>query len=462
MALAATQVWEVRGTGDAANSGGFNSAAAGTDRTLQDAPHVIIDGVTITATVNATTTDLDIVGYATGAADVGNTIRITGGTMTAGTYQIDSIVGGRWRLDRSAGTAGQTGTGRMGGANSDPALIAAVTVGSNRIWIKAATYSMTSATPNIAGGTVSTPVGAQVWAGYQATRGDFGTPPVFLASGINTATLFALSQNDCKAYNIDVNGASLVAIRGISATGRATVYKCVARNCTNSGIRSSSTSTALLFCGATGCATAGSAIEDAGGGVGGWMYGCWARGNTVTGITLNGYIANRCISASNTGATSDGFTVASNLLLISCTAYGNGRHGFNSAGNNGTRYVNCIAEANVTSGFNFTGAGNSNVLINCAVFGNGANFAGTVQTDTFGLVTGTSTFFVNAAAGNFALNTNNGGGGGLLQNAVPSSFIDGLTLSYLDRGAAQTSGAPGTGGGAGGSLSIGQGTWVGR
>ena len=455
MALSATQVWEVRTTGNAANSGGFNSAAAGTDRTLQDAPHVIIDGVTITATVNAVTTDLDIVGYATGAADVGNTIRITGGTMTAGTYQIDSIVAGRWRLDRSAGTAGQTGTGRMGGAQSDPALVAAVTVGTNTIWIKSGVYLFTSATQNVAGGCISTPVGAQVWQGYQTTRGDFGTPPILRASGINTATLFALSQNDGKLFNVEVDGQLLVAIRGIDATGRATLINCYARNCTNSGIRSSSTSTAAIMCGVTGCTTAGAAFLDAGGGVQGTFYGCWARGNTVTGFSLSGYFAHRCISASNTGATSDGFVVGSNVVIADCTAYGNGRDGIRSVGINGTRYINCLSEANVGAGFNFTGSGTNLMMLTCATFGNGASISGTAPLLNRNFVIGTASFFVAPAAGNFALNTTVGGGGAVRQNATPSSFIDGLTLSYADRGPVQTTGNPSEGGTGGGTLTVG-------
>jgi hypothetical protein len=464
MALAATQVWEVRTTGDPANSGGFNSAAAGTDRSQQDAPHVIIDGAAITATVNATTTDLDIVGYAVSAADIGNTVRITGGTMTAGTYQIDSIpAAGRWRLDRSAGTAAQTGTGRMGGANSDPALVAAVSVGLNTVWVRSGTYPFTSATQNVAGGCVNTPGGAQVWFGYGSARGDFGTAPVFQASGINTATLFALSQNDCKAFNIEVDGAALAAIRGIDATSRVSVYLCNARNCTNSGIRFSSTESAFIACGVSGCTTAGAGFLDAAGGQAGTLYGCWARANTVTGFSLSGYYVRRSIAASNTGATTDGFVVVSNKEIDDCIAYGNGRDGFRFAGTNGIRAVNCVAEANVGAGFNNTGSGTNLIMLGCATFGNGSSISGTAPLLNRDFVTGTASFFVAPAAGNFALNNTVGGGAAIKQNAEPASYIDGLTVSYTDRGAVQTSGAPGTGGGGGGGtvlLGPGAGIWM--
>lgn len=463
MALASTQVWEVRTTGDPANSGGFNSAAAGTDRSQQDAPHVIIDGVTITATVNATTTDLDIVGYTVSAADVGNTIRITGGTMTAGTYQIDSIpAAGRWRLDRSAGAAGQTGTGRMGGAQSDPALVAAVSVGLNQIWIKSGTYLITSATQNVAGGCISTPNGGQKWWGYQTTRGDFAALPILRASGINTATIFALSQNDCKLINIEVDGQSLVAIRGISAIGRSLILNCRARNCTNTGIRSSSTGTFIAGCGVTGCTTAGFAFEDAGGGVQSSIYGCWARGNTVTGFSLVAMQATRCISAGNTGATTDGFHLtAAASVAVDCTAYGNGRDGFRATSVNETRLVNCISEFNTQSGFNFTGSGVNMTMVSCAAALNGTNVLGLANVlVNCSFVTGTSTFFTNAAAGDFSVNSTTTGGGLIRSNGFPVSYIDGLTLNYPDRGAVQTSGNPVTGGGGGsGRLQIGQ-TWT--
>lgn len=459
MALASTMVWEVRTTGNAANSGGFNSAAAGTDRSQQDAPHVDIDGAAITATVQATTTDLAITGYAVSAADVGNTVRIAGGTMTAGTYEITAIpAAGQWRLDRSGGTAGQTGTGRMGGAQSDPALVAAVTVGVNQIWIKAGTYLITSATPNVAGGCISTPVGAQKWWGYATTRGDFAGLPVLQASGINTATIFALSQNDCKLINVEVDGQSLVAIRGISAIGRSLVLNCRARNCTNTGIRSSSTGTFIAGCGVTGCSTAGFAFEDAGGGVQSSIYGCWARNNTVTGFSLVAMQATRCISASNTGATTDGFRLtATGSVATDCTAYGNGRDGFRATTVNETRLVNCVAESNTQSGFNFTGSGVNMTMLSCAAFGNGTNVLGLANVlVNCSFVTGTGSFFVDPANGNFQVNTTVGAGASIRGVGFPPTFIDDATVDGDTIGAVQVDPSSGGGGSGAGGPVLGQ------
>ena len=466
MALAGTVVWEVRTTGDPANSGGFNSAAAGTDRSNQDAPHVIIDGVTITATVNATTTDLDIVGYAVSAADVGNLVRITGGTMTAGTYQINSIpAAGRWRLDRSAGVAAQTGTGRMGGANSNPGLTAAVTVAFNKVWIKAGTYSITSATQNVAGGCVIYPSGGQLWEGYQTTRGDLGTAPVLQASGINTATIFQINGNDSGGTNIEVDGAGLVAIRGIVLAGRTIGFKITARNCTNSGI-TYGPGAHIIQGFATGCSTAGGAINQTSGGLAS-LYACVARANTVTGFLgcVGTYI--NCISASNTGATTDGFGMSSSASFVNCVAYANGRHGFNNNGVGQTcAFNNCVAEANVDTGFIIVNI-STNILLNLAAFGNGTNYnitaTGNSIVGNFSPITGTSSFFTSPSTGDFSLNNSLGGGALLKLTASTGTFPGIPSTSYLDRGAVQTSGSPSGGGsGAHGSVSLGQGTWVGR
>ena len=115
MAIGPVCAWEVRSTGNSANGGGF--AGGGIDRSQQDSPHLVIDGATITATVHTSTDQLTITGYTVSADDTGNVLNVNGGTATAGRYKIASVdvPNNRWTLDRSAGTASQTATGRMGG-----------------------------------------------------------------------------------------------------------------------------------------------------------------------------------------------------------------------------------------------------------------------------------------------------------------------------------------------------------
>ena len=83
---------------------------------MTTAPYQTIDGVTVTAIVQATTTTILIAGYSVLANDIGNLIKITGGTGLAGTYQITAVNTGTniYTLDKSAGTVGQTLTGKSG------------------------------------------------------------------------------------------------------------------------------------------------------------------------------------------------------------------------------------------------------------------------------------------------------------------------------------------------------------
>lgn len=433
MALNSAVVWEIRTSGNAANAGGFNSGAAGTDRSQQDSPHVTIDGATITATVHTTTTQLNIVGYTVIAGDVGNLVRIAGGTMTAGTYEITAVDTGnnRWTIDRSGGTAGQTGTGRMGGAQSDPALVAALLVAANTVYQKAGTYTITSASTNVAGGCVD--LGVRVyWEGYQTTRGDLGTKPLLQASGISTATLFDASVNQAVVRNVSVDGAGLTAVRGFTAgANQVIIGRCHAENCTNSGFHSAGVTASLQFCSATGCSTQPAfAVFIA--------ISCVAYANTITGFSVGASATLvRCIAASNTGASTDGFASGGNTgNLLNCVAYGNGRDGFNLSTNTVWLLINNLAEANGRFGYNGTGA--STVFVHNAAYNNTSgnnNHSGLVVNDSF--VTGTGSFFTNAAGGDLSLNNTAGAGAAARAAGLPGAFPGIATTGYLDIGAAQ-------------------------
>jgi hypothetical protein len=59
-------------------------------------------------------------------------------------------------------------------------------------------------------------------------------------------------------------------------------------------------------------------------------YSCTAIANTITGFqaATTGCLVG-CLSANNTGATTDGIIGAAGATIWACTSYGNGRHGFN-------------------------------------------------------------------------------------------------------------------------------------
>lgn len=439
MALSAATTWEIRTTGNAANAGGFVTGASGTDRSQQDAAHVVIDGATITATVNATTTILDLVGYTAIADDVGNLVRIAGGDMTAGTYQITAINAGggnRWTIDRSGGTAGQTGTGRMGGAQSDPALVAALLVAGNTVHQKAGTYSITSASTNVAGGCVSIGVATVQWNGYQTTRDDLGTAPLLQASGISTATLFTYAAGDASIVNVSFDGASLTSIRGFATSSRGAVRQCTALNCTNSGFALSSSQITVSLCRASGCGTTGAGfLTTAGSGL---LYGCVASDNTVPGFSIGNtvYFLVHCIADTNTGASSDGFLLSSGgSAVMNCSAYANGRDGFRLSGSS-TRAFNCLSEANGAFGFINTGV-TAVGLLYCGAFNNTSGATSGTFIFDVNFVTGTGSFFTDAAAGDFSLNNTAGAGADARAAGILGVFPGGLTTGYLDIGAAQ-------------------------
>jgi hypothetical protein len=370
-----------------------------------------------------------------GRQQVGNCLVITGaGTnFNLGRYVIASVAAVTFVATVVGPTnittgAGANGVGSLGGALASPGQACASIVASNTVFIKAATYSIASASTNIATGCLSLTVGGLLIEGYNSVRGDFGTAPILQASGISTATIVAASGGNELLVNLVVDGATLTAIRGFSTTGgtTATWYKCTAKNCTNVGFNGSVVNGCwAISCSTTGCTTVAPTF-------GSTMIciNCEAYSNTVHGF--GSPICINCLAYNNSG-TSDGFNYGATAININCTSYGNGRHGFGFlSGAPNVLAINCIAEANATNGF-ISSAANSS-LINCAIFNN-AN-SGTFNLN-LSLVTGVSSFFTNAAGTNFSLNNTAGAGAAAKAAGIPGVFPSGTTTGFIDLGAAQ-------------------------
>ena len=195
-------------------------------------------------------------------------------------------------------------------------------------------------------------------------------------------------------------------------------------------------------CKATGCTTQAAFSCN------GVMVNCVATGNTSHGFYSPGTLSNcafiNCLSYNNTGATTDGFHFASgvNNTCINCTSYGNGRDGFRLA-TNGSFVANSIAESNTGIGFYSGGSATAGRYYNNATYGNGTAFnlaAGNVNT---GNISGSSSFFTNAAGADFSLN-NDATGGALLRGSGLPGPPEGGT-SHPDVGAFQHQGASTTG-----------------
>lgn len=443
MAISASTVWEVRTAGADDNGGGY--AGGGTDYSQQDTKNSgASDKSTTDAVANGTTTITSATAnFTTGI--VGNIICLQGGTGSL-TKTWRQVITRASSSSITVDAAVATGTGitmNIGGALLSLGMLGntGAAVSGNTIWVKSGSYSITSASTNVSGGCFSKLSGTWYIRGYNSSRGDYGTAPVFTASGISTFTMLASSGGVVE--NIDMDGGNLTSSRGFDLTA-CIAYKCAANNHKNSGFIAGSGTCVLIRCTSTGCNTAGSAFNLSGSNR---CHACIAYDNTVTAFTLGaGSTVTNCIADTNTGASSDGFSFSgANSNLVNCVAYANGRDGFR-IGTGTITCTNCIAESNSGVGFNVPSNSTPVFFNNCAGFSSGTNMSigtGTYSVNT-GFVTGVSSFFVNAAGGNFALNNTASAGAAARAAGYPGTLVS--STGYVDIGAIQH--ADPTGGGA--------------
>ena len=453
MATATTMVWEVdAATGSDGNSGGFNALGSnpGTDYTqgagrtsvaFTGGAALVVDAVTNTKVASS---------QAFVAADNRNTIWITSGAgWAAGIYEIVAVAGGVATLDRSPAAVGTTGgVGVMGGSLLSPGAAAyrmangggtGTPVSGNTMWIKAGTYSITSASVNVAGGCISllntTMVDSRVW-GYNTTRWDAPTgtnrPLLQLAAGVNSATVVGLAAARTGAAwlrldgNGNVNGSGgagntsgvgiLTSTNGHQLTSHISYTRFATLGYNASGTQAMASYSDASYCGVG----FGSSTEV--------LFACVAH-HCTTGFSTNAQYSGpvMCLSYANTG---DGFSVGSQAVIAMCTAYGNGGNGFTVADPRSCRILHCVAYGNTTASYKITASAGTTLdwLVNCA--GDTAPVALTHQSTAviLGYITLTANPFVNAAGGDFSLNNVAGGGLALrnvdLPNIPNSSYPD--------------------------------------
>lgn len=394
----------------------------------------------------ATTTNYTSAANPVGPNVVGNIINVTSGvTFTIQRVQILSVSGTTATCDKSLGTAAAAaGNGALGGCLLTPGMASSLMgSGGNSLWIKSGTYTITSASTNVANGCLSLPVGSTFQTkmiGYGSVRGDSGTKPLLQASGISTFILVTVPQATT-VENVSFDGASLTSSKGISlssTSGR--VYRCKFVNFSNNALSGTSPGNVVVLCEATTCsATAFTGAN---------FFFCAAYANTGSGFSQSngtGTVCIGCISANNTG-TSDGFSLSSAVSsdCLYCVAYGNGRDGFRTtAGAVQNTYLNCLAVSNTGVGFNSSAAHSGMTLINCAGYGNSSDVntaTAITSSNVLGFITLTVSPFNNAAGNDFSLN-NTVGGGLLCRNAgIPAASgnlaMPGIsTAGYQDVGA---------------------------
>jgi hypothetical protein len=450
MALAATCQWEVRTGGSDDNGGAFNSAAAGTDYTLQNAAQKTGTDLTMHPTIN---TRVQPVGAGVAAADVGNVIQVRAGTgWTVGWYEITAQDGTYWTLDRSPAAAGSAnlGTYNMGGALASPGKLGEALANSNsrasgmNCWIKSGTYTITSTTANVTGGRVSLPSSIMLRVeGYDNTRGDLGTKPVISAGTQTSFTIFTTNGdfNNKQQFvvNLEFNGNSQTSVRGISCVVngyRDRIWRCRSKNCNNVGFFGQAE---FIECIAESCNIGLQPSSHSS------LYGCVAFSSTSDGFLLGstqGQSVVNCLSYSNGGK---GFNTTTGFphTFINCVAHGNTGDGFDFQTYGMQVAINCLATNNGGWGFNLSNR--DTFLINCA---GRSNTTGNVDTTTVpfvnqGFVTLTADPYQNAAGADFRLNNNAGGGAALRGLGIG---VTGQTDSQ-DIGAVQTAAGSSGGGG---------------
>lgn len=333
-----------------------------------------------------------------------------------------------------------TGDGSTGTPWATPGkAVAAGLAAGDIVNIGPGTYTLSTSTPNVAGGPVNISGESEDSSPIIFQAEDSNDKPV-IDAGVQTGiSIFSIGTygGALRCIDLVVDGQDGAGNKGFSLDKTAgSAFRCRAVDCPTgceNGV--------FVACEADSCGTAGFSLVA-------MALGCVAK-NCVVGFA-GGYRMVNCVSHANT---SHGFTLASMDgagYLTYCTAYDNDGDGFRlEAYCRDSLIANCLAVANVGYGFNRSSAsGNGgHWILNCAAGypNTGGNTNGyTSGVTNIGFVSLTADPFVDPAGGNFALN-NTAGGGALLRAAgFPGAFPGGLTISYPDIGAVQHQDAGGS------------------
>jgi hypothetical protein len=278
------------------------------------------------------------------------------------------------------------------------------------------------------------------WIGYTSSRawGNTDTRPTIQASGISTFTLFKATGNHVEFNNLIVDGGSLTASTGIDcATAYTRIIRCKAINCTTKHMNLADSSNSVFAFNVETSGGSGIGIY-----VGSGCYGHFleCHGHTNHGIQVSIGQISDFLSYNNTGASSDGVNATSVGYKASRgVVYGNGRAGMDLTGNAGfgTLLEDILAEGNTAEGFRTDAVKAGAFLINCGGYNNSSNYNATNLPNVLNFQAGTTSFFTNAAGGDFSLNSTTGGGALARAAGTPGAYPAGTTTGHADIGAAQ-------------------------
>ena len=316
MALTAGTVCEIRTTGSQNAGGGFYDRNPGTsvDYSQQDSPQLTLTDL---ATDGAGTGLSSATGGFT-AAMAGNLIRITGGTLTAGWYEITAYTDtNNVTIDRSAGLSKSGGTGYVGGAfliggSLDNGFFAALPL-SSVVWIKSGSYTAKNAITLQTGNISNAPLTVK---GYKTSRGDGpdGTDRPLIDMGIYAFTV----GNYTHARNLRFTGTGT---HVVVVNGYGVAQNILAENTYTTAVRNafytSDTGATCVHC--EGKSEYGFAFKTGSATLDAWhLFACYAH-DSVTGIQAGatqtmiiGCVVDTCTT---------GITLGYNANVVSCVVY---------------------------------------------------------------------------------------------------------------------------------------------
>lgn len=447
-AISGSTAWEVRTAGSDTNGGGWIAESSGTDFSQQNSPqYAVTDAVTAgTTTITSATANF-------GTDIVGNTCYVAGGTgsVVAGWYQVLSRTDSATVvMDRSTGLTSGTGTTlRCGGALATLQTVAGLITGGNKVFVKADGTYTTTATVNFSAGN-NNPHTQII--GYTTTRTDRGKFTLQAASGSGYYVL-TLSTNGGVLMNAILDANNLATSGGLNCTGASSYgYNIKVMKYTNIGINNSCILLRPEVTGGTGTPTVGIKMNA------GVLDTAYVHDGAGAGIDCGSAALPvlDSIVARMSGAISDGITgcYAKHNVFDS-----NGRDGM-SFGTGSSNWYNAVYLNNVSINNGRYGLlGNTFATTTPAMpFWDGNAFYGnaTAARNSIDNVTGISGIspytntsdvtltgnpFVDAAAGNYSLNSTTGAGLSVRAAGALTTWpgASGSMVSHPDMGAWQHS-----------------------
>ena len=363
---------------------------------------------------------------------VGNVVRITGGTnFTTGYYIITSVTGTTATFNATACSgASSNGAGGLGGAFATPGYCSSLIIAGNVAFVKGGTtYTTTSASANVAGGSVGFTTDGEM-AGYTTTPGDNGQFTIKCGVGVGAA-LFSGNANKV-LRNIIADGNNETNSKGSTSACTHINVRCV-----NMYYESFQASTSLYIDCSVASPRSGQPCSDCSNST---FIRCVMTGSTGSAFKGNSYQAYDCIAYGN----SVGFELGYDGLIENCTAYNNTSHGINLTNSRRQQVRNSVLVSN--GGYGITASSNlgPTAAYNCAFYNNTSGQ--TQNLNNRAPVTLSGDPFTNAAGTDFSPDSTSGEGAALRGLSLPLSLPNVSSNNYRDIGAVQHQDSGGGGG----------------